>query len=105
MTLKSFKKVKLSDSSTSRLQDNCQTTFESLTKVSLLDGILIKDLALTASSTNEIEHKLDRNPIGWIVVRQGAQANIWDLQDANKSPSKSLSLACSADVTIDLWVF
>ncbi len=105
MTLKSFKLVKLSELPLQKLQDNTRAVLDTVTNKEILDGILLKGLPLVSGSTNEVNHKLGRQPQGWIIVRKRAQADVWDLQDLNTNPSATLSLACSSDVTIDIWVF
>jgi hypothetical protein len=68
-------------------------------------GLQLNSVALSASQTNSIPHMLDRNLIGWFIVRQRANSVVWDAQDSNTTPSQTLSLNCSADTTVDIWVF
>jgi hypothetical protein len=67
-------------------------------------GIILKSVSLTAG-TNTINHMLDRTLQGWFVVRQRDLASIYDAQDSNKIPNKTLVLVSTANVTIDLIVF
>lgn len=105
MTIKKFKQVRLGELAIQKFQDNTRTTLDAITDRQILDGILIKDISLTAGRTNEIDHKLGRLSIGWIVVRKRNDVNVWDLQDNNSNPTSTLSLACSMDTIIDLWIF
>ncbi len=66
---------------------------------------LLKSVALVTGQTNTINHLLGKVLTGYLVIRQRAQATIWDSQDSNPLPSKTLQLLCSANVTVDLLVF
>lgn len=69
-----------------------------------LDSTVIKNVSL-AVGNNVINHKLGRKLQGWRLVRQRAQANIWDAQDNNQMPELTLVLASDAIVSIDIEVF
>jgi len=88
-----------------RIQDNISTVLDNITDKEILDGIRVTNVALLNGVTNEVNHGLGRTPLGWIIIRKRAQADIWDLQDSNINKSRTLSLACSSDVIIDLWIF
>lgn len=66
---------------------------------------LLKSVALVTGQTNSINHLLGKVLTGWIVIRQKASAIIWDSQDTNPLPNKTLQLLCSSNVTCDLLVF
>lgn len=59
----------------------------------------------TISGSTEILHGLDRPLVGWMILRKRGNAVVYDEQDGNNSPGRSLKLNSSADVEIDLWVF
>jgi hypothetical protein len=88
-----------------RIQDNIVTVLNGITDKEILDGVRLINITLTSGVTNQINHSLGREPIGWIIIRKRTQSDIWDLQDDNVNKNRFLSLACSADVTIDLWIF
>lgn len=69
-----------------------------------LNNLVLKNLTLTAG-TNVINHKLQRNLVGWKTTRVRASATFYDLQDTNQTPSLTLVLVASAPVVIDLEVF
>lgn len=54
---------------------------------------------------NTIDHGLGRVLIGWYLVRQRAQADVWDSQDGNKSGNQTLILNASAPVSVDVFCF
>jgi hypothetical protein len=66
--------------------------------------VLLKNLSLS-SGINLVQHKLGRKIQGWIVVRQRADARIWDDQDNNVNVTTTLKLETSAAVEVDLWIF
>lgn len=68
-------------------------------------GILLKNVSLTAAGPNMVNHLLGRKLIGWKIVRQRAAASVYDTQDANPSPELTLSLVTSANVSVDLEVY
>jgi hypothetical protein len=102
---KKFKKLEIEDQLISRVQDNIETAINSLPTIAILQGRLVTGVSLSSSITNKISHKLDRNLIGWFIVRQKSSAIVWDTQDANTTPNLTLNLNCSANVVVDLWVF
>jgi len=102
--VKSFKKIENSNTETSKLQDNVESSLKQITSKDILNGVLLKNIRLTSGS-NTINHKLGRQLIGFIVIRQRAQAQIWDSQDDNSLKNLTLILNSSANVEIDLWCF
>ncbi len=105
MSLKSFKIVGTSSADLSRVQDNIVQAIEPLIASKVVDGILVQGVVLDSAKLNVIFHKLGRELMGWTVVGQDANAVVWDEQAANPLKSKTLRLQCSADVTVNLWVF
>lgn len=67
--------------------------------------IIIPNVKLTTGS-NTVNHLLGKPLTGWTIVRfQGSWAQVYDAQDTNKMPDKTLLLNSSADVTVTLEVF
>jgi len=100
-----MKKVRASDPATRQLQDAVSEVLQPLTEVEILDGILIERVYIPTGAVKIIDHKLDRALRGWIVVGQNANAVLWDSQDSNRIPYKTLRLNSSANVTVSLWLF
>ena len=71
----------------------------------ILDGHLIENQELASGSTSTISHSLNRNLIGYVVIRRNAAQHVYDVQDTNTTPDKTLLLTASGTVTVDLWVF
>lgn len=104
-SLSDFKKVGSSNQELNKVQQNVENALSTIIRKPIIDGILLKNVCLEPSISNEVKHSLGREPLGWIVVRLRADARIWDVQDYNRNPSKTLSLAASHSVTVDLWIF
>jgi hypothetical protein len=69
------------------------------------DSLILSNVQLVAGQTNIISHRLGRQLLGWCVVRCRSQAQVWDSQDTNPSPTLTLQLLTSANVSVDLLVF
>jgi hypothetical protein len=65
---------------------------------------ILKDIKLVAG-TNVVNHLLDQKLQGWSIVRINAAATIYDAQDANQTPNKTLVLVSSAPCTVSIEVF
>lgn len=68
------------------------------------NSLILKSVSLS-SGDNTINHKLGRVLQGWKIVRQRASATLYDKQDANQMPDKTLVLNASAAVVCDIEVF
>jgi len=83
MPLKKFKKI-VSDPTSpnsrefNETQNHMEEVLTPLTNSIIIDGVYLKEIDLTVSVDNLVEHKLGRKPLGWIVVRKFADANIWE---------------------------
>lgn len=104
-SLTNLKKLGQSSREVEKLQQNIENAINPIINKQIIDGILLKKVCLQPGISNEVKHSLGRVPLGWLVVRKRADSNIWDVQDFNRNPSRTLSLACSHAVTVDLWIF
>jgi hypothetical protein len=105
MSLKGFKKIHTDNRELNKIQSNVEQLIEPFLNSEVVNGVLLKDIVLDSSKTNLISHKLGRKPQGWIVIGKNANSVIWDSQSSNTKADKILELLCSANVTINLWVF
>ena len=103
--LKAFKRIDTQDTTLNKMQRNIENAFGPITKSNIVNGVLIKEINLFTGKDNVIFPNIGREVEGWVITRQRAESNIWDLQDTSSSSTKTLTLRCSADVTIDLWIF
>lgn len=83
-----------------QLQSNIAQVFGSISQVRILDGVLIRDIDVVTTGT-KINHLLQRQPEGWLIVDKNAVGDIhrtdWD--------ATSITLQASANTTISMWVF
>ena len=88
-----------------RLQQNYIESLNDLfSSVPILDGILLKDIALVSTGSNLVHHKLGRASRGFIVVKKSGVADIYN-STVQSLPDSLLSLETSVNVTVSLWVF
>lgn len=92
------------DLSLQLLQSSWAKSINPLLNSPLAKPVLLQSVVLTTGK-NTINHKLGINLTGWQVIRQRGLCSIYDLQDANLLPSKTLVLMASSGVTVDLLVF
>lgn len=88
----------------SQLQTNWASLINPVLSAPILQGLMLKNVALTTGDTS-INHLLGRTLQGWVITRKRAAASIYDKQDSNGMADKTLVLTSDADVTVDLWVF
>jgi len=102
---RAFRKVVTADKDINQLQQYTEEAFEQIFGSDIIDGVLLKNIELDSSKTNTVNHKLDRDILGWIIIRQRGAASIFDSQDTNVFTKKTLALETNADVTVDIWIF
>lgn len=97
-----FERIPVSNAELQRVQDRLLVTLVPMSRVAVLDGVLLKGLSLTTSFQN-VNHGLGRAPAGWIVVGKNANADVWE--NPLIRTGLVLVLRSSAAVNVDLWVF
>lgn len=85
-----------------RLQDNLSNAIGPVLKNLLIDGNLIKNIILVSGVSNLVPHLLGRKPLICFVVRKNATADVWE--STASATEKFVSLSCSANCTVSLWV-
>jgi hypothetical protein len=105
MGLGSFKKIQSDDDVQNRFQDNVANALDPIVQQEILGGNLLRGISILTGVDNNVPHKLGRKLLGWMLVRNRANSVVWDSQDFNLSQNSTLILNCSANTTIDLWVF
>ena len=99
--IQKFRRINTTDRDLILVQDNVANTFNPLTRVPILDGVLLTDIALSTVAAR-IEHTLGRIPLGYIVVMLNKNATVF----GTESDSRLITLTSSANDTIcSLWVF
>ena len=92
------------------VQDNVAAAFEQLVGKDSLDEKVLKNVRLTPSGINYVDHGLGRQLHGWSVARThgtGLYIQVWDHQDRNSQlgSRSQLYLMASATGTFDIKVF
>ena len=104
-SLEDFKKINSSSPELNKVQQNIQNSIQPIVRKEIVDGILLQNICIEPDIVNEIHHSLGRPARGWSIARKRADARIWDIQDSNPNPSRTLSIACSHTVVIDIWIY
>lgn len=87
------------------MQNTWATQLNPLLNNPIVNGVILKNISL-AIGDNNINHTLGRNLQGWVLVRQRAVfAQVFDKQDTNPMPSKTLVLNSNAVAVVDILVF
>lgn len=92
------------DQDLSLMQTKWAAQLNPLLELPLNDSALLPNVNLI-NGTTQVNHRLGRKPLGWIIIRQRASAIIYDTQDSNQHPELTLSLVSNAAVVVDLIVF
>jgi hypothetical protein len=102
MSVKPFRPINVKDPDLMRVQDSVKETFSSIVRSPLLNGnTVVVDLV---TSLTEVSHGLNRNIQGWFIIRQNAQAAIWEPSESD-TPNKTTRLEASAAVTVTIYFF
>lgn len=98
-----FKKFKSQDSDLNLVQDNVAKVFKSILANPLIDMSFLKDIELLTGQDNIVEHKLQRKPLGFIIVNKNANSEVWN--ETSSLEKKLMNLKCSADVIVSIIIF
>jgi hypothetical protein len=66
-------------------------------------GVIVKNVILSSSCV--VNHGLGRTLQGWEIVRLRGSATVYDNQNANTTPDKTLLLIASSGVSADILCF
>lgn len=100
-----FRKIYTDDLLQQRLQDSIAASFQQFETLPQLDSVIVEDVTLLPNQDNVVEHKLARKLIGWQIIRQDAQADVWESSTVNSAPSSSIILRSSAIVKLSFIFF
>ena len=98
--MREFTKIRTPDSGLNRVQDNIGVFGQQFTANPLLRGRLIQNIDLSTTAF-AIEHKLNRKPLGWILVDLSAAQTVFKVS----SDTRFLTLQASGACTVSIWVF
>lgn len=100
-----FKIITTENGDLNRVQNNVAAFVEPLQNSEIWQGRILKDVSLASASTTLVEHKLNREIQGWIIVSKNAQSDIWKDTSSSIIGKRYLGLKCSVDVIVDIWIF
>ena len=100
--MKQFRKIDIPDRINNTFQDNCGEVFDVLTKISFLDGNVVK--TSLSSGVNEVQHKLGREYVGWVLIDSTQSSIVSHAQKGSRS-NKNIYVNASADTVATFWVF
>lgn len=90
------------DSNLSLFQQALNDQFGQIAKIPFINGLLIQGVALSSAGATSVNTGLGRSAQGYFVTSNSANSVIWN---ADFSGTTSVSLSCSANTTVDIWVF
>lgn len=97
-------KLQTDNTQINQIQNNIVNALNPVLKNPLLSGAILKQINLKMGS-NSVNHGLGQTLSGWFIIRQRAGVNVYDGQDSNPNPDKTLILNSSSNVSVDLFVF
>lgn len=97
-------RIQSKDETFNRWQVQAQKVLQAALSNPVNSSILLTNIALVTGS-NSVSHKLNKPLTGWVIVRKRAVSDIFDTQDSNPTPSLTLLLTASANVTVDILVY
>jgi hypothetical protein len=105
MSIKAFKKIDSPDRIVNTLQENVDSVFKQILTQPILNGNIVKNITLTTGVNNIINTGISGKINGWLIIRNRANSVIWDAQDSNPDPMRTLVLLCSANTVVDVLIF
>lgn len=90
------------DPTLSLFQQAIQEQFSQVGVIPFMNGNKLDDIDLTTGTTNIVNHKLARKAVGYFVILNSANSVIWN---DDISGDTTITLRCSANTTVSLWVF
>ena len=104
--IKSFvKQIDPENQSITQTQSNVNTAVRQIANSPIIDGVLIKNIDVGTTDT-VINHKLGREPLGWIIVRKNEAWEIYESTTVNNNRDKFLLLRGSTATTdTNFWIF
>ena len=90
------------DSKLTLFQAAINDQFSQVSQVPFINGVRKASISLITGQANSVNTSLGRKAIGYFITSKSANADIWN--DSIESDSQ-ITLRCSANVTVDLWVF
>ncbi len=101
MAIGQMRQAIFTDANLALFQQSINDQFSQVGKVLFMDGTLLEEDLITGQA-NVINTKLARRANGYFVVSNSANSTIWNDAFAGDI---SITLRCSANTTVTLWIF
>lgn len=88
----------------SQFERDTKAIADKYNKTVILDGILLKNIALTATTTM-VPHQLGRNYRGFKVVDKTGAGDVWRDASVTTQTQTAIALVASGNLTVSIWVF
>ena len=106
--IKSFvKQIDPGNRDVTQTQSNVNSSVKQIANSPIIDGVLIKNIDVGTTDT-VINHKLGREPLGWIIVRKNEAGEIYESTTVNNNRDKFLLLKASTgapSTDTNFWIF
>lgn len=95
-------RVQTQNEELNRIQNNIQQSISGIKgSTPFIGGSLLTGVSVKMGQDNAIPHGLTRTPTVWVICDQNTGTNVW----RTSWDSNFLTLQCSADCTVSLWVY
>ena len=101
MAIGQIRQIISDETSVVQMQQSLNDQFNQIAKIPFINGSQLTAIALVTGSLNSINHKLGRKAQGYFLTSNSANAVVWN--DAFNDTT--LDLRCSANTTVNIWVF
>ena len=89
-----------------RMENSLIATFNSIEKNPILGTVVIvKTVVLTSGTDTYVNHKLNRNVTGWIIINKNGFGDVKVSSTSNPIPTSSIILQSNATITVDILFF
>ena len=83
--------------------EQLETIIQEIQSSEILTSNIVKNISIGTSAT-QVAHGLNREPIGWIIIKKSANADVWE-PSVSSSPSRLISLVSNTSVTVSIMFF
>jgi hypothetical protein len=95
-----LQKINFGDQNSRLIQDNVDAALTKLQNGQFVGGQSLGSVSLKAASDNVISHALGYSPVFVITSLPNVQSTVWN----TAKTTNNVTLKCSADCTVSLWV-
>lgn len=105
MAIKPFVKANTNDIPLTILQNNLDSSFNSIFNVPIINGNFVQNISFTANKDMIISHGLDRAYQGIFVALKNNFGEIILSNSPNNNPNQQIILIASNNMVASLWIF